>query len=80
MEEDEILALYRWAPGRCFRHPACGETETALVKTIHPQSTSPPAEVRACRDCVLALEGDRREAAVRARVRYEPGRVGESIP
>lgn len=72
MDSEEILSLYTWAPGVCFRHPDRGETDTARIKTLHPRS-SPDQELRACRDCVLALEAIRRAAVPE----YEPGHVAE---
>jgi hypothetical protein len=72
MDSEEILSLYTWTPGVCFRHPDRGETGTVRIKTLHPRS-SPDQELRACRDCVLALEAIRR-ASERE---YEPGQVAE---
>ncbi|WP_069883581.1 hypothetical protein [Streptomyces luteocolor] len=78
MNDEELLALYEWAPGKCFRHPAAGTVGTALVKTIRPRLDG-EKEVRACRRCVLAMEGIRREAAERAGLDYEPGHAGEAL-
>ncbi|MWA08694.1 hypothetical protein [Streptomyces sp. BA2] len=77
MDSEEILALYTWAPGVCFRHPAAGEVETATVKKVHPRHGG-EEEVRACRTCVLVIERDRREAALKAGLPYEPGHAGEA--
>ena len=79
MDREQILALYQWAPGTCFRHPATGETDTTLVEVIHPRAAA-DKEVRACRDCLLALEEIRRRAAEQACVPYSPGFVGASQP
>ncbi|ARX81484.1 hypothetical protein SMD44_00882 [Streptomyces alboflavus] len=78
MNREEILALYQWQPGTCFRHPAEGVVETALVKTIQPRLDG-KREIRACRECVLAMEGIRHEAARQAGAEYVPGRAGETL-
>ena len=77
MDRTQILDLYDWAPGICFRHPGHGEVDTALVKTLHPRDDD-EHEVRACRDCVVAMEDIRREAAARVGSEYEPGPVGQT--
>lgn len=71
---DDILALYEWTPGSCFR---CARTglDTTHIKTVRPRS-GPAREVRACRDCVLELEEVRRRDAERHGVEYVPGHVG----
>ena len=72
MENREILALYDWAQGTCFRCAGSGDT-TRL------QTLTPPAggsyEVRACRDCLLALETAKRRNAEQHGCRYRPGRL-----
>lgn len=78
MHRQQILDLYEWQPGTCFRHPAKGEVPTTVVGTIHPQACS-EREVRGCADCVIAMEDTRREGAARAGVEYEPGHVGEAV-
>lgn len=78
MDSEEILNHYQWSPGTCFRHPADGEVETAVVKTIRPRHGGQEA-VLACRDCVLTMEDQRREAAVEDGFSYEPGRVGQEL-
>jgi hypothetical protein len=75
MDRQQILDLYDWSEGVCFRHPSKGRVPTAVVGAIHPRDDR-EREVRACRDCVIALEGTRREQAVQAGVSYEPGRLG----
>lgn len=74
MTPDEILALYDWALGLCFRHPSRGEVDTTPVSTLHPRSEG-ALEVRACRDCVIEMEDVRQRAADRAGVPYEAGHV-----
>lgn len=76
MDREQILALYAWATGICFRHPNADEVETTAVKKVHPRHGG-EEEVRACRACVLAIERDRREAALKAGLPYEPGHAGE---
>ena len=73
MDSEEILALYEWEPGTCFQCARAG-LDTTLVEVLHPRS-SPPQQVRACRDCLLALEAGRRLAAVRSGESYSPGGV-----
>lgn len=77
MDRQQILDLYDWAPGICFRHPSKGEVPTAVVGVIHPEASG-ECEVRGCADCVMAMEDIRREAAARAGSEYRPGRVGET--
>ncbi|MER8004735.1 hypothetical protein [Streptomyces sp. NPDC094149] len=76
MNRQQILDLYEWEPGICFRHPAKGEVPTAVVGVVHPIEDG-EREVRGCADCVIAMEDIRREDAARTGVEYEPGRVGE---
>ncbi|MDQ0758653.1 hypothetical protein QF027_001288 [Streptomyces canus] len=75
MDRQQILDLYQWEPGVCFRHPGKGEVPTALVKELRPRSDE-PHEVRACRDCIVVMEDIRRESAARAGNEYAPGRAG----
>jgi hypothetical protein len=77
MDRQQILDLYEWEPGVCFRHPERGEVPTALVGVIHPRADG-EKEVRGCEDCVIAIEDTRREAAARSGSEYRPGRVGET--
>lgn len=77
MERQQILDLYQWAPGICFRHPAKGEVPTAVVGVIHPRVDG-EKEVRACADCVIGMEDIRREEAARSGSEYRPGQVGET--
>lgn len=78
MERDEILALYDWSEGTCFRHPAKGPVDTTVVKRLRPRADG-EHEVRACRDCVVAMEDIRREEAARSGGEYVPGRAGETL-
>ena len=73
MDRQQILDLYTWVPGTCFRHPSKGEVPTALVKKLHPAGDG-EHEVRACEECVVVIE---REAAARLGDEYEPGHVGQ---
>ncbi|MFE5368254.1 hypothetical protein [Streptomyces mirabilis] len=78
MDREQILNLYAWAPGVCFRHPQLGEVPTTVVGVIHPRIDG-EHEVRACADCVIAIEDMRREEAARSGSEYEPGRLGEVL-
>lgn len=75
MEPQQILDLYTWRVGVCFRHPARGDQDTAHIKTIHPPAGE-PQDVRACAECVLQIEAAREAAAAREGGRYSPGRLG----
>lgn len=79
MNRQQILDLYTWAQGICFRHPAKGETATTHVETIRPAGGG-LQDVRACAACLLAMEEDRRAAAERDGVTYKPGMLGSSDP
>jgi hypothetical protein len=74
MDDEEILALYEWAPGSCFR---CARTglDTASVKRIDTPA-GVRYDVRACRDCVLAIERERQCQAQESGQEYMPGRAG----
>lgn len=72
MERQQILDLYKWALGICFRHPARGEQPTTVVKTLHPRGGG-DRDVRACEACVVLLEAERESAARIAAVAYVPG-------
>ena len=76
MDRQQILDLYEWQLGICFRHPGKGEVPPAVVGTIHPRDGS-EREVRGCEDCVIAMEDIRREEAARSGGEYEPGHLGE---
>jgi hypothetical protein len=74
MDSDEILGLYPWSSGACFR---CARGK---VDTTHLAEICTPAgahyDVRACRACVLELEDERRRYAERRGLTYRPGRLG----
>lgn len=76
MDRQQILDLYDWAPGICFRHPSKGRVQTTVVGVIHPPAAG-DREVRGCEDCVIAIEDMRREAAARSGGEYAPGHLGE---
>ena len=75
MNRQQILDLYDWAPGVCFRHPDRGEVPTTLARVLHPRDDG-EFELRACEDCVIAIEDAKRETAARSGSEYEPGQVG----
>jgi hypothetical protein len=77
MERQQILDLYEWASGICFRHPERGEVPTAVVGIVHPRVDG-EKEVRGCEDCVIAIEDTRRESAARSGSEYVPGGAGEA--
>lgn len=77
MEREQILALYHWETGVCFRHPGA-QTETTVVKTLQPE-LGPDEQIRACRPCILAMEAARRAAAEGAGIPYVPGRAGDAL-
>ncbi|MFE7106667.1 hypothetical protein ACFU98_35505 [Streptomyces sp. NPDC057575] len=78
MNGQQLLDLYSWEPGVCFRHPAEGVADTAVVKMIRPR-TGPAEEVRACRSCVVDMEATRRVRAMKLGLQYEPGRAGSPL-
>ncbi|MGW6531503.1 hypothetical protein [Streptomyces venezuelae] len=75
MDRQQILDLYVWAHGVCFRHPVKGVVPTVLVGVVHPRANS-ERQVRACDDCVIALEDIKREQAAREGSDYQPGSLG----
>lgn len=76
MDSREILALYQWTTGDCFRCARVG------VLTTHLGDINPPGggryEIRVCEGCALELEDERRRFAERTGGKYEPGRLGPS--
>jgi hypothetical protein len=76
MERQQILDLYEWRTGICFRHPSKGRVPTAHIKTIRPPAGG-LQDVRACEECVLIMEDERRDAAARHGRPYSPGCVGD---
>ena len=77
MDRQQILDLYDWEPGICFRHPSQGEVPTAHIKTIRPLAGG-MQDVRACRECVADIEETREGAAHRKGRSYEPGNLADS--
>ncbi|HEY9370432.1 hypothetical protein [Streptomyces sp.] len=77
MNRQQILDLYQWGDGVCFRHPGT-TTDTTVIRTLQPLS-GPAEEIRACHACILAMEAARRAAAEGARIPYVPGRAGEML-
>jgi hypothetical protein len=78
MDHQQILDLYNWAEGICFRHPDKGEVLTAHVKTIRPR-VGGKEEIRACQDCILEMEQERWVTAGREGASYQPGHAGEQL-
>jgi hypothetical protein len=78
MEQQQILDLYEWELGVCFRHAENGEVPTARLKTLHPR-VGHEEPVRACRDCVTELEQERWAEAGRNGLDYQPGHAGEAL-
>ncbi|WPO70173.1 hypothetical protein [Streptomyces sp. KN37] len=78
MDREQLLGHYEWSVGVCFRHPAAGGTETTVIKTLYPPDGGREV-VRACQECVLRMESQRREAALEGGFVYEPGRVGQEL-
>ena len=74
MDRQQILDLYDWTDGICFRHPSKGVVPTTTVGVVHPADVQ-DRPVRACEECVIAMEDIRREAAARAGGGYKPGRL-----
>ncbi|MFB7499998.1 hypothetical protein ACFC09_35865 [Streptomyces sp. NPDC056161] len=72
MDRQQILDLYPWGDGICFRHPGRGEVLTAHVKTVRPAAGG-INDIRACEECVLEMEAVRAEAARRRGGGYVPG-------
>ena len=76
MDRQQILDLYQWQLGICFRHPSKGRVPTTVVGVIHPREDG-EREVRGCEECVVAIEDERREMAARNALPYRPGQLGE---
>lgn len=74
MDDDEILALYKWEPtgAPCFRCAQGDLDETTVVTEVHTP-LGDHVEFRACAGCILALEAERRRFAEKVGVKYEPG-------
>jgi hypothetical protein len=78
MDRQQILDLYQWHQGTCFRHPAKGDVPTAQITTLHPRAGD-DEPIRACEDCVIELEQERWVEASRNGVEYRPGHAGETL-
>jgi hypothetical protein len=76
MDRQQILDLYEWAAGICFRHPAKGEVRITVIGFIHPRCGG-ERKVLGCEDCVIDMEDARRETAAHTGGEYEPGHLGE---
>ncbi|MYU24673.1 hypothetical protein [Streptomyces sp. SID8352] len=77
MDREQILHLYDWHPGICFRHPGKGAIPTTVIGVIHPRGEG-QRDIRACTDCVIDLENATRERLARADEPYRPGQLGEA--
>ncbi|GAA0454441.1 hypothetical protein ACFQ2B_28040 [Streptomyces stramineus] len=77
IDRDEIIALYVWAPGSCFRC-ARREVDSAKLGTIDTP-IGDRYEIRACRSCILDLEKERQRQADRRGENYEPGQLGNNL-
>lgn len=74
MTPDLILALYEWEVGTCFRC-ACSDVHTTpLDEIVTPSGDT--YELRACGECILALERERHSYAKRRGLKYQPGSLG----
>lgn len=72
MDRQQILDLYSWELGVCFRHPGKGQVPTTHVETIRPAGGG-MYDVRACEDCVVEMEEQRAGVARRQGRQYQPG-------
>lgn len=74
MDRGEVLALYEWAPGNCFR---CAQTDVPTTRICQLDTPIGDCyELCACERCILELEEERRRYADRHGSEYEPGRLG----
>ncbi|KAB1979447.1 class-II aminoacyl-tRNA synthetase family protein [Streptomyces triticiradicis] len=78
MNQQQILALYEWQAGTCFRHPCKGDVPTAVVQTVH-QRVGDDEPVRACEECVIEPEQERWVAASESGLEYRPGHADEPL-
>jgi hypothetical protein len=70
---EDILALYTWEGGTCFR---CARRQVPTTRVGEVRAANGDlVEVRACRDCVLALEAAKRRDAKRHGRDYQPGQL-----
>ncbi|MGW4784256.1 hypothetical protein [Streptomyces sp. NPDC004230] len=78
MDDQQILKLYDWSDaGICFRHPGKGRVPTTPIWTVRPAAGG-VRDVRACEECVIAIEDMRRRTAERMGRKYEPGHAAEA--
>ncbi|MFD9276963.1 hypothetical protein ACFWD7_06670 [Streptomyces mirabilis] len=77
MDRQQILDLYEWEDGLCFRCPSKGEVPTAHITTIRPPAGG-LQDVRACRECIPDIEAEREKTALRRGEPYEPGGLADS--
>lgn len=71
MTPNEILTLYKWTLGDCFR---CAMTDLYVARI--DSITTPAGDeytLQACGSCVLIMEEERRRYAERRGDRYVPG-------
>lgn len=72
----EVLGLYPWRTGSCFRCARTGlPTTRVAVVEFGPDDTY---DVRSCADCMLDLEEMHRQAVERDGGIYQPGRLGRA--
>ncbi|MFV8127564.1 hypothetical protein [Streptomyces syringium] len=74
IDRHEIIALYTWAVGSCFRC-ARRDVDTTLLDVIDTP-IGDRYEIRGCQLCVLVLEEERRRYAERRGEGYAPGHLG----
>lgn len=74
MDREDVLNRYVWTSGSCFRCARLGVLVTDLDLIQTPAGAT--YVIRACQECVLALEDERQRAARRAQRTYEPGGLG----
>lgn len=74
MDRREILALYEWAIGDCFRCAQTGALTARFCELDTPIGDC--YELRACEQCILQLEEEGRRDADKHGREYQPGRLG----
>ena len=72
VDHQQILKLYAWEQGICFRHPAKGAVPTTHVWTVRPPAGG-IQDIRACEECVVSMEEQRKRTAERLGRPYTPG-------
>jgi hypothetical protein len=75
MTDEQILALYEWRIGDCFRCARTSLPTTRMAEIGTAAGARHP--IRGCKKCVLALEMERRHDAARRGTTYVPGGVGQ---